>query len=353
MRRVGHVGAVTVEHVRSLSVHHHSAPLDPDGAVAQLAHDAAVRDDEEGQPLFAQFRQARRALFGKGGVADGEDLVDEHDLRFHVDGDGKAEARHHTRRIRLYGRVDKVAQFGKVEYVRKFCLDLFFGVAHDGGVEEDVLHPRGVAVEPRAQPQQGRDAPVKARIALRRLHDAGNDLQKGALAHAVAADERHRLPLVHLKADIFEADELFALQISLQRPHHPLFEGVDAHLVFGELHGNVRGFQHHTLGHGRLFFRRPAGGGGIAQLAQGALDACGRDAGGKIHQFAAALRLRRLPNILRGGLRGRSLRGGFYFLRICGRSLRGGFYFLRIHTACGGRFLFGDAVCLLFHGGLL
>ena len=73
---------------------------------------------------FVDFIQA----FGhKGGVADGQHLVDQQDVRVHVDGDGKSQSHVHTGGVGLHRVIDKIFQFGKFNDVGEFFLYFFLG----------------------------------------------------------------------------------------------------------------------------------------------------------------------------------------------------------------------------------
>src|SRR4026209_1577022 len=82
--------------------------------------------------------------------------------------------------------------------------------------QPDVVVPRQVRVEPRAQRQQARDVTDDIDDALVRLDDPGEDLQERALAGPVRPDDREALAGRALERDVAECPEVGRTLVALQ-----------------------------------------------------------------------------------------------------------------------------------------
>src|SRR5205823_9648513 len=90
-------------------------------------------------------------------VADGEDLVEEQDVRVEVRGDGETESHVHPRRIRPDGHVEELAELGEGNDLVEALVDVTSRQPVDRAVHVDVLAPGEVGVEARAEPEQRTD----------------------------------------------------------------------------------------------------------------------------------------------------------------------------------------------------
>ena len=167
-----------------------------------------VADEQNGHALALHLQDAVEAFGLEVLVADGQNLIDDQDLGAHVDGDGEAQAHVHARRIMLDRHIDVIAQFGEVQDVVKKALGLLAAEAQHRGIEIDILAPGEVGVEARAQFQQGADAAMHPDFARGGLDNAGDQLEKGALAAAVAADDAHAAPRQHVEGDVAHSPQI-------------------------------------------------------------------------------------------------------------------------------------------------
>ena len=151
---VHHRVGVAVEDLFRGAVRDHPPALYPDGAVAQRFHRVAVRHDEEGEPFFAQLGEAVVTFLLERHVADGEDLVDEHDLRVHRDGDGKATPLTDAGGTPVTGADDGLGAFGG-----RARGDLDHESINDGA-GDNVRRLRGPSAEASAAQDEGDDASV-------------------------------------------------------------------------------------------------------------------------------------------------------------------------------------------------
>ena len=97
----------------------------------------------------------------------------------------------------------------------KRSLDLALGQAEHDAVDEDVLAAGDLGMKAGAELDQRGDAAVDAHRAARRLGDAGDELQRGALARSVAADDAVGRSLRHRERHVGERRERLArLQVA-------------------------------------------------------------------------------------------------------------------------------------------
>ena len=75
-----------------------------------------VGDEDERLAGVALLAEDVHALLGEGRVADGEHLVDEHDVGVGLDHDREGEADHHARGVVLELEVDEVRELGELEH---------------------------------------------------------------------------------------------------------------------------------------------------------------------------------------------------------------------------------------------
>jgi hypothetical protein len=129
-------------------------------------------------------------------VADGEHLVDGHDLGLEMRGDGEREPKIHSGRVALHGRVEEPSDTRELDDFLEAPLDLTTTHAENGTVEVDVLSARQLGVETRPDLEQGADAAPCPRDSGRRFCDAGDDLEQRGLPGAVPPNDPDGLSLL-------------------------------------------------------------------------------------------------------------------------------------------------------------
>ena len=241
-----------------------AAPVEQDRPRAQ-GRDLArgVRDEEDRLALLLEEADPVDALVLERGVPDGQDLVDDEDVGVDVHGDREPQPDVHARRVVLDGVVDELAQLAELDDLVEQPVGLGLGHAEQGRVEIDVLASGQLAVEARAELEEGGDAAVDLDLAGRRTQDAREDLEQRALAGPVGAGEPHRLAAVDDEVDVAQRPEV-VLDPVLPLDD-PLLEARRATLVSGELLADVRG-PDEGLAAGRGGARgRGAGPGGVGR----------------------------------------------------------------------------------------
>src|SRR4029453_13206329 len=142
---------------------------------------------------------------------------DEQDLGLEVRGDGEGQAQIHAARVALDRRVDEAVHLGEGDDLVEAPDDLGPAHAENGPAQIDVLAAGELTVEAGADLDDRAQPPAQPRLADARLGDARQDLQQGALAGAVAADDPHHLAAPHVERDVAQRPDRL-VRIALAGP---------------------------------------------------------------------------------------------------------------------------------------
>src|SRR4029077_18720853 len=95
--------------------------------------------EDDGGPTFVRgdVFHFRETFFLKLGVADGQNLVDEENLRVEVRGDGEGKPHVHAARVTFYRRVEKSFDLSEGNYLVEFSLNFRARHSEDRAVEEN------------------------------------------------------------------------------------------------------------------------------------------------------------------------------------------------------------------------
>ena len=147
------------------------------------------------RPDGLQRRERVEALLLEGGVADGEHLVDEQDVRVGLDRDREGEPDVHPRRVVLELEVHELLELGERDDVVEALARLAARQPEHDRVDDHVLARGQLRVEADAELDERREAAVHLHVAAVDLVDARQALEQRALAGAVAADDAEELAL--------------------------------------------------------------------------------------------------------------------------------------------------------------
>jgi hypothetical protein len=190
------------------------------------------------RPLLATLSEG---LLLELGVTDGQDLVDQQDLRLEVRRHREAQPHPHAAGVALDLRVDELAHAGEIDDLVELRVGFLLAHAEDRAAQVDVLAAGQLLVESRPHLQEAGHPSVQHGPPPGGLGYPGQDLQQRALAGAVAPDYPQHLAVLHLKRDVPQSpDRVFlavggtpeALQAahrSRGRIHDGLAEGAPLH----------------------------------------------------------------------------------------------------------------------------
>ena len=100
--------------------------------------------------------------------------------------------------------VDVIANVGERDDVAQQGVDACAAQAQNRTIDVDVFTPGQIGVEARTQFKQRRHTAVGVHRPRARRQDPGNDLQQGAFAAAIQADDAQRLPTLQAEADVVQ-----------------------------------------------------------------------------------------------------------------------------------------------------
>ena len=159
------------------------------------------------RPPVAHVPHLAEALALELGVADGQDLVDDQDLRLQVRGDGERQPHLHPAAVALHRRVEELLHAANSTISSNFRSISRLRMPEDRAVQVDVLAAGQLGVEAGADLEQAADAAADVDAPLRRLGDPREDLQQRALAGPVAADDADHLAFADLEGGIPQCPE--------------------------------------------------------------------------------------------------------------------------------------------------
>jgi hypothetical protein len=179
-------------------------------AVGQRGDGGHVVADEKDRAALAlgDVLHFAEALFLELGIAHGEHLINDEDLRLQVRGDGEGEADVHAAGVMLDRRVEEHLGFRKGDDLVELAVDLLAGHAEDGAVEVDILAAGKLGMEAGADLEKAGDAALDIDASGGGLGDAAEDLQEGRFARAVATDDADDFARRDVEGDILECPEI-------------------------------------------------------------------------------------------------------------------------------------------------
>ena len=168
-----HLVHIALGDVAGRSDRAHASLRHPHNLTAQPPHvPHVVRDEQDGLPFGDQAAQRLERAAAERGIADGEHFIDEHDVGTGEDGDGEAKPSVESGRIALHRRVDQPLDIGELHDGVELPIDLAPRQTEQAGAEVDVLAPRELRVEARAELDQRHDVSGHAHRAARRPRHA-------------------------------------------------------------------------------------------------------------------------------------------------------------------------------------
>src|SRR5579875_37302 len=233
-----HLGQVASDHGRGSAPLPDAAVVEPDAIGAELLNGLErVRDHDQGAPLGAHAGDAVVAAPLESLVADGQDLVDDQDVRVEVHGDREAQPSVHPRGVGPHRVVDEALKLAELDDLVDDVVDVAAGQPQQGAVQVDVLATGVLGMEAGAQLEQGGDAPMGLDAARVGIEDPGDALEQRGLARAVLPDDAESPSVLDLEAHVLEGKELLVdATLALEQG---LLQGQVAAVVDAEALGDV------------------------------------------------------------------------------------------------------------------
>ena len=142
------------------------------------------------------------ALLLERRVAHREHFVDDEDARLEERRDRESDAHLHAARIELHLPLDRVLDLRELDDLVELLGHLLAGEPEERRVDEHVLAPGEIGMNPRHHLEQRTDAAVGLDGPGVREHDAGDDLEQGRLPRTVGTDDRQALAGLDIEGDV-------------------------------------------------------------------------------------------------------------------------------------------------------
>ena len=187
----------------------HDTPIEPDRIRAEAHHCVEVVAHEQHRATAAlHLRHLAETFSLELGVADRQDLVDDHDFGVEVRRDCERQSQVHPGRVSLHRCVEEAFHAGECDDLVELSSDVASVHSEDRAVEVDVLPAGQLGVETGPHLQQGADSPASSRDTGRRIRNPRQKLQQRALPRTVAADHTERLALGKLEVHASKRPDL-------------------------------------------------------------------------------------------------------------------------------------------------
>ena len=177
--------------------------VEQEGPITVLVDRAELVGDQHHGPAFALVAvEDVEALLLERGVSHRQHLVHHQDLGVGLDGEREGEPHLHPRGEILELVIDELLQLGEADDLVEETVQLAPAQSQDGAAQEDVLPGGQLGVEADTQLEKGRDLALDGHPPRIGPVDPRQDLEQGALARAVVADDSDELTRRNLEADV-------------------------------------------------------------------------------------------------------------------------------------------------------
>lgn len=119
-------------------------------------------------------------------------------------GDGETEANHHAAGVTLHGGVDITLATAEIDYFVKFPVYLPTLHAENAAIHVDILATGEFGMEACADFEEGGDAAFSVYLAGSGGGDAGEELEQGAFAGAVLANDAENIAFLDFEVDVLK-----------------------------------------------------------------------------------------------------------------------------------------------------
>src|SRR5581483_8440870 len=143
------------------------------------------------------------------GVANRKHFIDEENFRVEMRGDGEGKAHIHSARIPFHRGIEKLFDFSEGHDFVELLFDFPASHSKDGPVQKNIFAAGELRVETGPDLEERASAAINIHSAGGRLSDSIQNLQKCALACAVAADDPDGLAPFHIERNVIHRPKNF------------------------------------------------------------------------------------------------------------------------------------------------
>ena len=172
-----------------VAVESNLAVFDEDGAVAEFDDVVHVVSNQDDGLIAVERSKVIVAFLLEGSVSDGENFVEEKDVAFGTDGNGKGEANLHSGGIIFELLVLEFFELGESPDFFVHIIDFFAGEAEEGAIKINIFAAGEFGVEANAKFNKGDESAVDGDFAFFGVVDAGESFEQGGFAGAIAPDD--------------------------------------------------------------------------------------------------------------------------------------------------------------------
>ncbi len=156
-------------------------------------------DSAAGAGHFIHFAQAFPL---KGKIANGEDLIDEQNLRLKMRRHGEGQARLHAAAIVLERTIQEFSHFGEAYDLVEFARDFLTAHAENCAVEIDVLASGELRMKAGADLEEAAHGSADLRPSCRWLGNPREDLEESGLPGPIPPDHSDYFAGLDLEGDV-------------------------------------------------------------------------------------------------------------------------------------------------------
>lgn len=167
-----------------------------------------MRYKDQRRATVHDLADALKTFLREEHVAHAERFVDDEDVGLHAHRHGEGEAHHHAGGVRFDGLLDEVTDVGEGGDLVETLRHLGVREAVNGAVKKDVFAAGELGVEAGAELEEGGDAAVDLDGTRGRRERAGDELEQGGFAGAVAADDARGLAAADFEGDVAQGVEI-------------------------------------------------------------------------------------------------------------------------------------------------
>src|SRR5277367_894369 len=163
-----------------------------------------MRNEDHGGATAKNLVHFLEASILKHDIADAQHFVHDQDVGIDVRRHGEPQPGVHAGRVSFYRSIDEVGETRELHDGVEFSIDLLPIHAQDGAVQVDIFSSGEVGMKSGPHFDEGGEPAMHINRPPGRFHNAGNELQNGAFACSISADNSERFSTIKSKTDLTE-----------------------------------------------------------------------------------------------------------------------------------------------------